>query len=236
MNTDKNLKPAAPALVLTVQVAQQLAAYVHSVEAEISGLGTITRYTPNEFQARDLYLLQQTCTAASTELDPDAVATLIYNYVQSGDDPGKIRLWWHSHYSMDVSWSPTDENTIRNFAGKGKWMISLVTNLAGDYLARLDMFDPTHVTLPLPVKIDIGSDIVAAKYAIIEAEQKVNVVQPLPVDIGGRWQRRGWRTAGSNPYLINPEKLRDLIHDEDQFGLSNPPKATDSDQFDNWRP
>ncbi len=149
--------PPLPRLLLPLPAASKLEAYIVCAMSEISGLGTLV-YNGADIVVDTLHLLDQICTSSSTDLNPDAVADLMYQFIQSGEDLGKLRLWWHSHYVSPTFWSETDNPTIDRFGASKGWMVSLVGNCAGDRLARLDLFKPFRLTIPLEIQIIIPPD------------------------------------------------------------------------------
>jgi hypothetical protein len=157
---------------ITPEAKQKLDLYVEAVSGEISGLGRCTTHKGTIY-IEDVYLLKQESGHSDTELDPEAVAELMVAVVNAKEDPAELKLWWHSHGSMGVFWSGTDEATAGKF-GNG-WMLSLVVNKKGESKCRLDVYDPVHlvcesaelaVWYPLPSK---------ELKAAIEAEVKEKV-------------------------------------------------------------
>ncbi|MBM4355533.1 MAG: hypothetical protein FJ109_17380 [Deltaproteobacteria bacterium] len=145
-------------LYLLPEVEERIRHYTRLAAGEVSGLGTVEEFDGG-FLVTDLYLPKQACTPAGTELDQEAVATLMLELDNSGKDPGGLRFWWHSHADMNTFWSKTDEQCIENLAN-GDYVLSLVTNKRGSMLARLDIFRPVRVTLDdIPVGVrtrDLG--------------------------------------------------------------------------------
>ena len=150
--TDKQIdrvSPPLPSVTLSPQAAGKLRLYVRLCPFEISGLGEV-EILPAGFLVTDLFLPRQRCYYTFTELLPDELARFLIAYVSRGKDPAKLTFWWHSHAEMDVFWSPTDDYTARGF--HNDYMLSLVTNKAGDSLCRLDLFQPLTLTIDrLPV-------------------------------------------------------------------------------------
>ena len=68
----------------------------------------------------------------------------VLSLVDEGRDPGKLKLWWHSHAREEVFWSGEDEETIEHFAND--WMISLETNHRMKTLCRLDHYEVRSTT------------------------------------------------------------------------------------------
>lgn len=141
-----------PVIWLTPAVDQRLRHWVDLASGEMSTLGLVDEVAGG-FLVSEVFLPTQVCGTAETELDQSSVAKLLGELDAAGVDLSRVRLWQHSHGRMNVFWSGTDESTIRALAN-GSWTLSLVVNKAGDRLARLDVWQPVHVTLDdLPVMI-----------------------------------------------------------------------------------
>lgn len=143
------VNPPLPSVCFSSEAARKLQLYLTLCPFEISGLGEI-EILPSGFLVEDLFLLKQRCHHAYTELLPEDMARFLISRVEQGKDPAKLKLWWHSHSEMDVFWSQMDDYTARGF--DNDYMLSLVTNKAGKYLCRLDLYKPLKFTINnLPV-------------------------------------------------------------------------------------
>jgi hypothetical protein len=132
-----------PAIWITLEAKRVLDAYVKLCGQEISGLGKVTQLEGNRFLIEELYLFEQTVSAAKTDLSQDAIHDFLFEMDDRGLDPGVLKIWWHSHVNGTVFWSPQDKDTIRRI-GAGEYMISVVANKRGDYLARFDIYRPVR--------------------------------------------------------------------------------------------
>ena len=119
---------------------------------EVSGLGIVDENDP--CKVVDFFIVEQSCTASTTEMDQDAVANLIADMRDKGVNPSRWRVWWHSHASMKTFFSGTDEDNVERYASE-KALWSVVTNhedakrvAAGksptEMYIRIDLFDPDH--------------------------------------------------------------------------------------------
>jgi len=141
--------PVLPPLSFSPLAARKLRLYVDLCPFEISGLGEV-EFSAKGFLVQDLFLLKQQSSHSYTELLPEFMAQFLIARVEQGKDPDRIKLWWHSHSEMDVFWSPMDDYTAKSF--QNDFMLSLVTNKAGKYLCRLDLYHPLTLTIDhLPV-------------------------------------------------------------------------------------
>jgi hypothetical protein len=136
---------AAPTVLrFTPETYARLRLYVELCPSEIGGLGEV-HADGDGFLVTELFLLQQSVSAAETELQPEAVLDFLGRCLAEGRDPALLRLWWHSHAEHEVEWSETDEATIEGFGADA--LISVVTNKAGDLVCRYDRRGPQRSTV-----------------------------------------------------------------------------------------
>ncbi len=121
---------------------------------EFSCLGIVT----DDLFIESVHLFDQSCTEASTELDPAALAKFLVRCSQ----PEKVRGWIHSHASMKTFWSQTDNECIDGLENES-FLVSIVVNKAGSLLCRVDVFQPVRITLDeVPVIVRVRSAALAA--------------------------------------------------------------------------
>jgi hypothetical protein len=128
-----------------------LHAYIDCSDGEVSGIGKVERLNSGDFLVTETRLLEQESTWTSTVLDEKALTRFLTELVAQGEDPSSYKLWWHSHGDFDVFFSTTDEATCRRF--NNRWMISVVANKSQDYLGRIDVYEPIHLSAELPVRV-----------------------------------------------------------------------------------
>ena len=116
---------------------------------EVKKEGRITALLVSE-----IYLLDQKVSGADVELDDKAVANLMIQLATEGIDTSKLKCWIHSHSSMKTFWSSIDEECCSMLANDS-YSLSIVTNLRGDLLTRIDIYNPFRVTLnKVPTQIN----------------------------------------------------------------------------------
>jgi hypothetical protein len=135
--------PYEPHLSFTQQSWRQLVLYTLHCPFEIGGLGLI-RPVDKDFLVTDVLLVKQDVNDIATRLDSRAVSALIMELIDSGQDPGGLKLWWHSHAEEAPFWSGVDQDTIENF--QNDYMISLVANHRLQFLARQDHYTVRRTT------------------------------------------------------------------------------------------
>jgi len=140
-----NTKSEKFRLLLLPEVEQRIRHFTALAAGEVSGLGLVDE-VDGGFLVTQVFLPRQECTPGGTELDQDWVAALLVTLEEEGIDSGQLRCWYHSHSSLNVFWSPTDEECIAGLVNDN-YFLSLVVNKAGDMLARLDIFKPVRVTI-----------------------------------------------------------------------------------------
>lgn len=134
-----------PRLIIPADIYKKINFWVDESDFECSWLGTIDHDpVENDFHVVDVFLLDQENAGASTDMDQNAVARLLYD---ERDNPFDLKWWGHSHVKMDVFWSGTDIATMETLSDGG-WFISTVFN---QHRKMKTAFTMLH---PLPVMID----------------------------------------------------------------------------------
>jgi hypothetical protein len=155
---------------------------------EISFLGLIDEIkNGDEIQAllvSDIYLLDQIVTPVETTLANKAVADLMIELANAGIDVSRLKCWIHSHASMKVFWSVTDDDCCATLAN-GSYSVSIVTNSRGDILSRIDVYQPCHMTLDkVATRIHYPLSSEMSELYTTEFQSKVKRSKPLPQSKG----------------------------------------------------
>lgn len=135
------------AVVLTRNAFKKLFGWAYATRREISCLGSV-KQDGSVFIVDEFYLLKQSGSATSTEIDEIAIAELIEKLLAEGK-PGQahaIKCWAHSHPGMGVFWSGTDSDTCRLLVND--YLVSIVVSDNFAIRCRLD------ITSPVPMSID----------------------------------------------------------------------------------
>ncbi|HSC69863.1 MAG TPA: hypothetical protein VLH58_00825 [Candidatus Methylomirabilis sp.] len=135
---------AFPRILIAAPTLKRLKLYIDLCPFEVSGLGTVEPLG-NDLLVKQVFLIRQRASDSDTELDSQAVADLLVEFLQSGGDPSTLRLWWHSHGDRPIFWSETDENTITSL--HIEQLLSLVGNRRDEFDCRLDQFTPRRLTV-----------------------------------------------------------------------------------------
>jgi len=187
----KATAPQSLRVLIPLEVKHRLDLYIQCSPLEISGLGEAVLIEDNVFYIKNVFILPQTVSAASTYLAVPAVGQFLTQLIQEGRDPELIKVWWHSHADMGCFWSSIDDSTIEKF--KNEWMIAIVGNHHGEYKVRVDLYSPVRVViddLQLEVVVDDPDEEMRAE---VEAEIAAKVIQaPLPPAVGFNWRKSKW--------------------------------------------
>lgn len=135
----KKETPASPIVYYSLTAWQKLWILVSECNQEIGWLGTVTKRPDGNFIIEDIYIPKQVVSAATTEIEPEAVAELALELDTSGIDPSTLRYWGHSHVNMDVSPSLTDELQIEEYLDSADWFIRGIYNKLGK--SKVDIYD-----------------------------------------------------------------------------------------------
>lgn len=114
--------------------------FVDLVPGEISGMAKTFLDEEKNVIVQDFIIFQQKCTSGSTNIDSASIAKFLYELQKNDERTEDWNMWWHSHGGLGVFWSGTDNKTIEDHAGGQPYLLSLVTNKANEYKARLDIF------------------------------------------------------------------------------------------------
>lgn len=181
-------------LYFTPTAKMKLELYIQLAnDTEVSGLGRVERLGHDGFLCTDVVLFEQESNWAGTELSQEAVAEFFAAVMERGEDPGQYRLWWHSHGDNPCFWSRTDVKTIERLGDS--WLLSVVGNLAGDLLARVDVFEPVHLWGELPTGVYLEPDAQLAEAIKKELSEKVHykrIAYPVESRWGRSWSRDWW--------------------------------------------
>jgi hypothetical protein len=121
----------------------------------------------------DIYLLEQEVSGADTELNDKAVADLLIQLATEGLDTSRLKCWIHSHSTMKTFWSGTDDDCCSQLANNS-YTVSIVTNLRGDLLTRIDLYHPFRITLnDVPTRIHCSCSKELEELYTAEFESKI---------------------------------------------------------------
>jgi hypothetical protein len=148
----------APALYLSQRAFKKIHYWVQRAghyNRECSGLGTISEKSDGYYVDNAWLIKPERIGQAHVDMDPMAVMELQMDLYEKKIPGSKLRFHWHSHAHFGVGWSGVDEETCRNlFCTDAPWTISMVVNVYGHHLARMDFPATKHEPIHnLPVRM-----------------------------------------------------------------------------------
>jgi hypothetical protein len=191
--------------------------FIDSVSTEIGGMGYANLLEDGDVLVKEVFLLPQIVSAAEVDFDEtggDAFA--IEKACNDGvlTDPSFVWFSWHSHNSMGVGWSPTDDKRIEALRLAGiHHLVSFVGNHRHEYKCRYDAYGIEHHGARIPhvemhgleLYLDPAEDWFAACEAEIKehVKKKVHTVQT--------W--KGGQLVGSRPAGTPTQPGRTLVRE-----------------------
>lgn len=153
-------------IMMSSTIYSELFRYIMHYESEVSGCGLVEVQEKQvggelfrEFRITELILPEkQDNSASSTDIDEAMVHSIMHKMIQENKDMNKLRLHWHSHASMSVFHSGTDEDNYKTLNNKD-FLVSLVGNRDGDLLGRVDYYNPMHIAVSgVPIYVEMPVD------------------------------------------------------------------------------
>jgi hypothetical protein len=196
-----------PKIVIPRDLHRKIQYFVDRSDVEVSGLGTIIwNKDKNQFEVTSVHALSQKNSAASTELDAEAICDLMSKLGVAQVE--HLKFWWHSHVNMGVFWSGTDHEAIKQIGGQG-WVVASVFNkkkeVKSAYYTGQHLF-PVFIddlTLEVEGENSIPEEWVAEYDATCKRDYPI---QPALTPVGsGEWMTRN---AGNSTDITNPDLIR----------------------------
>jgi hypothetical protein len=167
-----------PKFRITSYAWEKFWAYIDIAKGEIGGLGKM-EISPGFLTVSDIFVFEQSASAAHFVLDPAALSKFGRGILERGEKLMQYRLWWHSHAEFAVGWSPDkDEVTIERLS-RETFLVSIVGNKNAEMATRYDIQTPFHLVihnfgaqiLTVPEKLDLNAleDEVASKVRIVKS-------------------------------------------------------------------
>lgn len=160
-------------ILLTNDVATKIRYYTKFAPGEVSGIGRSYVNEEGDVIIDKVVLFKQECTGASTDLDEAEMAKFAYELSSSGENMRDWNVWWHTHGQLAVSWSTTDTNTIASHSTNSDFLVSIVTNKAGKYLGRVDVF-PKDLS---PFNVAFSGHKIDAKVELMIEGEKADAIK-----------------------------------------------------------
>tara|TARA_Y100000114_G_scaffold157313_1_gene189589 strand:+ start:7719 stop:8711 length:993 start_codon:yes stop_codon:yes gene_type:complete len=126
---------------------QKMWALCHACDSEISWLGIISTDEEKDaagveepYYFTDVYVVEQECDGTNTDMSETAVGDLVNTLMNEGIDPGRIKLWGHTHPTFSTEFSGKDEACIEKLQLEP--LVSIILNKKGEVNLRLDQWEP----------------------------------------------------------------------------------------------
>ena len=128
-----------PSVFFTAEVIRAIEYIVYSQAKEVAWMGLVEKLEDNNYLVYKLYVPKQTVTAASVDIDADAIAKLTMQILDEGHNPEHLRYHGHSHVNMTVFPSVTDQDHMADYLEHAPFFIREIRNKKQD--SRVDIFD-----------------------------------------------------------------------------------------------
>lgn len=235
----KELDATDFSIVIDEMVYQKVMRWVLKAKTEVSGFGTASfDKETRTFHVTDAYLIAQSNTSASTELDSTDLGRVTF---QKRGVEGAFKWHWHSHPKMGVFWSGQDKETIRGLGHQG-WIIATVFN--DKYESRSAFCSVTEV---MGNKHEIFVDEIDLEISQPEISDEITRAWDAEFDakvkersFGTRqtlWPDDEWPTHHTPQPYLGGRSQSQIEHDravEQQLQQSLPGVAYSRDEHDGW--
>jgi len=182
------IKSKFDALYIDPIALKKIQYWTDAADGEVSGLG-IVQIEEDRMVIREAFILDQECSGADTELDPEAISKLMTDIIKADKDPGMLKFWWHSHVNMGVFWSGTDDECAETLSTE--YAFSLVVNKKKERRVRLDLYNPFRITVDHVRLVEL-------------AEEDAELKEQCEKDVKEKVKSKSW--------CYNKNKSRDISH------------------------
>jgi len=136
-------------LYLSSKAYLKLKYYTLEVDGEVIGFLVID--DSNSLLVEDVVLPKQEISDTSCDFNSLQFDILLSN---NNIDISKIKGWFHSHNTMESSFSHTDDDTIEKLGRRLPYVVSIVTSKHNhfDMIAKIDIFKPIRFEEELEIR------------------------------------------------------------------------------------
>ncbi len=196
-----------PTLSITADCHGKMMALVQECDIEVGWLSSCTR-SGDSFVIDDVFVPEQVCSAASTRITRDGEAELLSELMSTGkaDVIRNLHCWGHSHVTMEVFASGTDNVATTEFLRKRKnHFIRVIANQYGDLFASVYLLQEGFVYHNLPMMLEPPLTDKWRLWARMEIERKVTpeildfengIVSELELEVLDERLLKDWRKRG----------------------------------------
>lgn len=183
MSEVKLLKIPKIILRTTRKLTNRIKAYIDNYDKEISWLGLVERTGRFSFELKEVYLVKQNCSAATTEMDPqdlirlDAELSSLNILSKKSQETKGLYFWGHSHHNMGTSPSGQDNTQFKALSAASPYFFRQIANKRGDNNMSLILPDENILVNKLEFTyIEEAVDVESIKKEIAE---KVHPFPPM---------------------------------------------------------
>ena len=222
-------------MLLSAEAERQLRVWTQAAKGEFSCFSVTEIDESGAIVVKKFFLPEQICTESHTSPDRESMGMLMTELVKGGYDVSDLRCWAHSHADMDCFWSSEDADTIEQM-DNGDWLISIVTNKAGHFRARLDLYHPWRITVD-QIKLGFLSSVERDDALEKELHEKVNT---SVTTWGLLWPDEEFGLDGGPnrrfaEHAVNTPSDDDLLTELQQVGLTSDQSAELLDAIEEWQ-
>jgi len=170
---EREVEPA-PILRINGKPYAKMYHYCQAAPGEVSVLGRIRSDGDNVYTVLDVELLEQECSAASTDMDEQALTDFVFKIAKRGGNPSEYNFWFHTHGHGGVFWSGVDDDNCERHSQKTPYF-ALVMNKCGEMVARRDFQGETCCAKVVVVPTGAPS---LMKECYSEVRKKVRAIIP----------------------------------------------------------
>jgi len=191
------LSTELPQVFINLEPAREILCLTNLASGEINGIGNVEG-KENNFIITETFVLPQKTSGVEANMDPMALNEFVGEYLH----PEKLTIQWHSHGGGAVVFSTKDIRTIERWLGN--YLISLLLNKRGDYLCRLDLFEPVRLAMMVPLWVIVPTNQELISRCEKEIDQKVNtgVISKIAKRVFKRDGRFSDWTSGKRPIVL----------------------------------
>lgn len=117
----------------------QLWTIINYCKDEVGWYGLVDETQGGDYIIAEIFVPEQKVSAATTDIESEAMGKLAAELEAAGKDSSKLRYWGHSHVNMSVRPSGTDEDQIQEYLDHVDWFIRGIHNKKGD--SKVDVYD-----------------------------------------------------------------------------------------------
>ena len=160
-----------PKIFITYEALLKMNQIVNTCTAEVGWLGSV-KTGKDGYYITDVYLMKQSVSGVTTELDEDDLHDFFQNLIIN--DPDKyntIKLWGHSHVKMPVNPSSQDDETFKEYYQDNPFFIRLIANQKEDMRIDIAIKEDGYIYYNVPWEIVYPKSIIEAMEMYAEASE-----------------------------------------------------------------